>query len=607
VGAKRRRRESNGRNGVPRVRTHKFRSFGALTALGALGALTVLAGCSSSSSSGHAATTSAPAKAALTYTTLNLGLPQQALNAPVTGNVPASEMLHVNVTLKVNAATLNKLGKNVKSPSAGAQNLAKQLGVSDADIAKIQQYFATGHVQAKANKTHTNVTFDITAGTAGRLLQTTFVTHKLNGRSYFTPAAAQPPKIPTQIAGYILAVTGLDSYSIPPQTGMSPMAPPAMANIRPAASGRCVNFYPRIASPAKIAKAYGYDQMWAKGWHGEGVTVNLVEIDGYRPSDVSTYVSCIGSKATLQNVNMGAQAPAPGPEATLDIEMLSGLAPGVRMVDYQEDPAQGASWSAFNEALQQIIDDNQGNSRPGSIVSISLGGPEDQLTNDVMAAVNQNLSILTEAEHMTVFVASGDCGAYQDGQYGGHPNVGFPASSPEAVAVGGTRMAFSANGTRTGESVWSDRSNLSKCGNAWGSDGGVSQVFARPEYQQAKGVPYANGHRDVPDVSAAAIQIPVELGGQWVSMGGTSAAAPIWAAGMSLVNQGLINTKRYFYFGPRTFYDIANAAGNQRPYYDVTRGNNLYYPATPGYDEATGLGTPQDPQIYSILYNAREF
>lgn len=588
------------------VRRHRFRSFGVVTALGALGALTVLAGCSSSSS-GHSAKQTSPANAPLTYTTLNLGLPQNALSAPVTGHVPANQMLHVNVTLKVSSAALDKLGKSAKSPSSGAQNLAKQLGVSDSDIAKIQQYFANGHIQAKPNKTHTNVTFDVSAGTAAKLLQTRFVTHKLKGRSYFTPDAAQPPKIPTQIAGYILAVTGLDSYSLPPKTGAMPMGP-AAPQIRPAASGRCVNFYPKIASPAKIAKAYGYNQMWAKGWHGEGVTVNLVEIDGYNPSDVSTYVSCIGSKATLQNVNMGT-VPAPGPEATLDIEMLSGLAPGVRMVDYQEDASQGASWSAFNEALQQVIDDNQGNSRPGSIVSISLGGPEDELSQNVMQSVDQNIRILTEAEHMTVFVASGDCAAFQDGQYGNHPNVGFPASSPSAVGVGGTRMSFSGSGTRTGESVWSDRSNLSKCQNSWGSNGGVSQVFPRPDYQQGSGVQnrYSNGNREVPDVSAAAIEIPVALGGQWVSMGGTSAAAPIWAAGMSLVNQGLMTTRRYFYFGPRTFYDIANAAGNNHPYYDVTHGNNLYYPATLGYDQATGLGTPEAPAIYNLLYNARQF
>jgi kumamolisin len=589
------------------VGRNTVRSFGALTALGALGALTVLAGCSSSSSGHSSAKQSAPASAPVTYTTLNLGLPPQALNAPVTGNVPASQMLHVNVTLKVSAATLDKLGKDSKSPSSGAQNLAKQLGVSDQDIAKIQQYFATGHVRAKPNKLKTNVTFDVNAGTAARLLQTSFVTHKLKGRTYFTPDAAKPPKIPTAIASYILAVTGLDSYSLPPKTGVSPMALPAAPQQRLAASSRCVNFYPRIASPTKIAKAYGYNQMWAKGWHGEGVTVNLVEMDGYRPSDISTYVSCIGSRATLQNVNMGAQMPAPGPEATLDIEMLAGLAPGVRMVDYQEDPSEGASWSSFNEALQQIIDDNQGNTRPGSIVSLSLGGAEDELTPDVLQSVNQNIRILTEAEHMTVFVASGDCGAYQDGQYGGHPNVGFPASSFWSVGVGGTRMAFTANGARKGETVWSDKSDTSKCQNSWGSNGGVSQVFARPLFQQAKGVPYSNGHRDVPDVSAAAIEIPVELGGQWVTMGGTSAAAPIWAAGMSLVNQGLMSTKRYFYFGPRTFYDILGEAGNHRPYYDVIHGNNLYYPATPGYDEATGLGTPQDPEIYNILNNAREF
>jgi kumamolisin len=302
-------------------------------------------------------------------------------------------------------------------------------------------------------------------------------------------------------------------------------------------------------------------------------------------------------------VDLGVTAPAPGGEATLDVEMLAGLAPDARIIDYEEDPAllnsgNGSdSWTAFNDALQRIIDDNATRPRPGSVVSVSLGGPENFMSRATMRAIDQSIRILTQAENMTVFVASGDCGAYADRIYG-LLDTSFPSTSDWAVAVGGTRMAFSPAGARVSESVWSQLSNPLRCANQWGSGGGLSRVFPRPRYQRAPGVA-DRGARQVPDVAAAAFDLPVYFRGQWAAFGGTSAATPIWAAGMMLVNQGLIARKGYFCYGPDTFYHLANQPG--APYYDVTSGSNLHYPARPGYDLSTGLGTPNAPHIFDIL------
>ena len=291
--------------------------------------------------------------------------------------------------------------------------------------------------------------------------------------------------------------------------------------------------------------------------------------------------------------------------------MLAGLAPNLRVVDYQEDPTLlntgygSDSWTAFNDALQRIIDDNYGVNRPGSAVSISLGGGESMMSQATMQAVDQNIRILTQVEHMSVFVATGDCGAYGDRTYG-PLDVSFPSTATWAVAVGGTRMQFAGNGARTGESVWFDRTDMSKCENQWGSGGGVSKAFPRPPYQAGPGVAnqYSTGYREVPDVSAAAIDLPVYYQGRWVPFGGTSAATPIWAAAMTLVNQGLLARKHVYWFGPGALYQIAGQGGVSRPYFDVVTGNNLYYPATPGYDLSSGLGTPNVPNIFNILLNS---
>ncbi len=169
--------------------------------------------------------------------------------------------------------------------------------------------------------------------------------------------------------------------------------------------------------------------------------------------------------------------------------------------------------------------------------------------------------------------------------------------------MGGTILSVDGNGNRVSEVVWSDGSNPFSCKNRWGSGGGLSQVYGRPNWQNANGVnnQYSNGHRQIPDVSAVAYALAVYFNGQWGAVGGTSAAAPIWAAGTTLVNEGMIRQMGKFAYSPRLFYQEADSNNGMRPFYDVTRGNNLYYPATPGWDYPTGLGTPNMADFLGVL------
>ena len=103
---------------------------------------------------------------------------------------------------------------------------------------------------------------------------------------------------------------------------------------------------------------------------------------------------------------------------------------------------------------------------------------------------------------------------------------------------------------------------------------------------------YSNGMRQVPDISAVADNLAVYFQGQWGDVGGTSAAAPIWAAGQALVNEDTIQHLSTFGYSPQLYYTVADKHAGGNAYFDVTSGNNLYYPATPGWDYATGFGTP---------------
>ena len=118
----------------------------------------------------------------------------------------------------------------------------------------------------------------------------------------------------------------------------------------------------------------------------------------------------------------------------------------------------------------------------------------------------------------------------------------------------------------------------------------------------------SRGFRQIPDVSAVATNLALYFDGQWATLpdgegggGGTSAATPIWAAGMVLVNQALIQNFHVFFYGPSLYYAVANRPSKQSPYFDVTQGNNVGFNATPGWDFASGLGTPNLVDFYSVL------
>src|SRR6266567_2248997 len=497
----------------------------------------------------------------LQFTTLDLNLPPVALNAPVVGSVPDSTILHVSITFKVNQQTLDQLNtrKVQKGQSTNLEGLANKLGISDQDYQKIKTFFGIENATLKLNKLHTNLTVDARAGTFARLFQTHFVVHKLDGRTFFTPAADAPPKLPTFIASQVLAVTGLDNYSVAPQRSGS-VAHLNTVSVKKSSAGNC--------TPAK------------------------------------------GSLTPSNVVNLK-KAPAPGAESTLDVEMIAGLAPAANINDYDTDlnsiQTFNDYWTLYNDILQQIINDNAQNTASGSIVSLTWGAPEGSLTKQTVAAIDQSLSILTKAEHMSVFVASGDCGAFDLGDYVkssyGQLAVDYPASDPFSVAVGGTALTVQNN--KLNEVAWSDGSNHNACKSQWGSGGGLSQIFQRPSWQTGQVVQnkHANGARQLPDVSAVATYVAIYLQGKWLVGLGTTVSAPIWAAGTALVNEGTMQQTKLFLYGPLLIYDTAQvgAGSNTHPFFDVTQGNNLYYAATPGWDYATGFGSPNMRDFFPIV------
>ena len=529
------------------------------------------------------------------FTSLDLGIPAAASNAPVTGSVPDTTPMHVGITFKISQNILNHLG--TQTPQANTpshvEKVANQLGISDATYQKFKDFFNLSGLKLKLSKLHTHLTVDGRASLFAKIFQTHFVRHTYQNRIFFAPATA--PKVPSFLANTIAAITGLDNFSAPPQHTNIPMsvlqkqkANNARQDCSPDSS---------FLLPKQIAHAYGFDQLWNRGWHGENMTVNLVEIDGFYQDDVQNYLDCINFQGKIQVADVDNSPTQAAGESTLDLEMIAGLARSINIVDYESGPVRDNDvWTQVNDELQQIIDDNTNNAGSGSVVSISLGMDEGDMDTGDMRAIDQSLQELTQVEHMRVFVASGDCGAFADGVYR-DLSVSFPATDPWATAVGGTIMQLGGGQQRGNEVAWSDGSDTSRCTNQWGTGGGLSRVYGRLNWQ-------SNANRRlVPDIAAVAYNLAVYFQGQWVAVGGTSAASPIWATGLALVNEGLIAQLRTFTASPQLFYSIASGAGGLHPYFDVTQGNNLYYRAGPGWDYTTGLGTPNLGDFYQVLYN----
>ncbi len=560
----------------------------------------LLAGCGE----GTPAPKPAPSTNSNQPVTFDLGIPKEAMNAPVVGDVANDTILHVIVSFKLNENTLNSLGANDQASNnqdINVQDKANELGISDQTYEKIKTYFGIQDAKLTLNKMHTNLSVDVKAGSIAHLLNTKLVYRQYEGRKFFTPE--KEIKLPKFVVDNIVSVTGLDSYSLPPQHHAQQLTRTTTSTA--VKNGADCNADPASVQPSGVQNSYHLDQLYKQKYTGKGTTVILPEFSAYDPNDIQNYFDCVGYSGHFSTVDVGDAPTQATGEETLDIDMIAGIAPAADIQIYQSslDNVQtfGDFWSTFHAVMQQIIEDNQNNKSP-KVLSLSWGYGERSLTTSVMQMLDNDIQVLTRTEHITLFVASGDCGAYDLGTYK-RLDVDFFAADPWAVSVGGTVLTVDDKGNRRSEVVWSGEvKDPKECKNSWGSGGGVSTIFAKPQWQgnsvQNK---YSNGKRQIPDVAAVAFNVPVYYQGQWYTFGGTSAAAPIWAAGFAIVNQALVAKTGYFVYGPKVLYATVANAGKYHPFYDIQSGNNLYYPATQGWDYSTGFGTPNFYDIFQVL------
>jgi kumamolisin len=369
--------------------------------------------------------------------------------------------------------------------------------------------------------------------------------------------------IPAALDGIITSVHGLDNR---PQA--RPHFRTAASTVQPLVSGGPY-------SPVEVASAYSFPA----GSTGQGECAAIIELGGgYRQSDLQTFFANNHiTEPTVVAVSVDGGRNTPGgvadAEVALDIQVIGAVAPGARIAVYfTPNTDQG-----FIDAVTTAVHDT---TNAPSVVSISWGEAEVGWSAQSMTAMDQAFQAAALLG-VTITAAAGDNGS-SDAVADGLAHADFPASSPHALGCGGTRLSETA-GTITSEVVWNDG------GNATG--GGVSDVFAVPDYQSGAGVPPSvnpGGRigRGVPDVAGdadPATGYQIVLNGQTGTVGGTSAVAPLWAGLIARLNSQLGHAVGYMH---PTLY------GHAAAFHDITSGNNGAYSARVGWDACTGLGSP---------------
>jgi len=560
------------------------------------------------------------------------GTPVIPSGAHAVGAAPASAPVRFDVVLRPrNPAGLEAFATAVSTPGSPSYHhflsvaqVAARFAPSLAVIRQVDGALrGIGLPPGPVSANHLVIPVTTTMGHASAALQTRFTNYRLpSGRISF--ANTRTPKLPAVVARHAQAVIGLNNLAqIAPMAGSRTAshvwrAKPGGLESRATASGSVACQAAVKAAQAdngwtysQLAKAYSLTGLYQGGSLGGGVKVALFELEPWLSSDVTKFQGCYGSSGPVSRINVdGGPGTGPGSaEAVLDIETVSALAPKASLLVY-DAPSSNAALSTIDE-YTQILDQDR-----AQVLSSSWGGCESDMQSLDAGLIQSENTLFEQAasEGISVFVAAGDSGSEACNQTDASMkqlSVQDPASQPYVTSVGGTELT--ALGPPPTEKVWNDPSTPP----TGAGGGGISSQWPMPSWQAGPGVinrysskapcQATSGYcREVPDVSASAdYQAHGYIfvwNSKWVMNGGTSAAAPLWAGILADIDSQGSPATREGFLNPR-LYSLPSGTLN-----DIRTGGNDYtgthqgkYPATAGYDMASGLGSPIAAKLSQAL------
>ena len=348
---------------------------------------------------------------------------------------------------------------------------------------------------------------------------------------------------------------------------------------------------PRGSSVSLIRHAYGFDSINA-GAAGVVIGIVVAYHDGDLGGEVVRFDATMGVPAINGTTSSTRCTVESGPHPCLETFTYAGIA--VSDATWTREEATDVEWAhalapgadiyvveAASPALDDMVAAADFASAKSSVVAMSWGFPESSEVIKLDRAFSR--------PHVAFVAASGDHGH----------GVSYPASSPNVIAVGGTRLVVGKSGERELETGW------------WASSGGMSSIEARPAYQQA----LDRAGRGVPDVSFAAepdsgyAVYSIQVAQGWGVEDGTSLAAIAWSALVALADQLRGSSMPSWYVLSVLYAASNNSRVDQPMFYDVTAGRNgacsTECTAEVGFDLVTGLGTPIVPALLDHLAHAQ--
>jgi subtilase family serine protease len=539
------------------------------------------------------------------------------------GPVAASSVMTVDVVLEPrDPAALASYANAVSTPGSplyrhylAAGAFPAMFGPRAATIESVAKWLRGQGLRPEAiSSDHLYFRITATAAQLEHAFSVDLVRYRLGGRIVYTNTAG--PLFGRAVAGAIQDVIGLDNIELAQHESMFPIK----ELLKPRSNPHVVTGGPQPCSAAvtaaqdsdsytadQLASAYKFSSLYGDDDLGAGQEVALLELEPNLPSDISAYQSCYGTNTsvTYTEVDGGSGSGAGSGEAALDIEDVVGLAPEAEIDVYQAPNSFAGIYDDYGAIVsadtQQVVSTSWGLCEP--LRSSSLEKDENVLFETAAA------------QGQSVFAAAGDDGSEDcySADDSDHLAVDDPASQPYVTGVGGTTL--SALGPLPTQKAWNDSSRQTGA-----SGGGLSSQWAMPFYQS--GAPSSlhviNSHssgtpcgasagsycREVADVSADADPYTgylIYYDGSWGGIGGTSGAAPLWAAFMALTNASTGCGGTAVGFANPDLYKIAGSSSYSTTFSDITAGNNDYTPsgnlgglyrAGTGYDMASGLGTP---------------